>query len=747
MDQPGAFATLCDKGRAGCRCGAGHADGLKPSLSYVLRDALRGKARRPRGAARGGPALRDRELRRDAERSADLGEFEKLHALLEAWFPRVHAALERTVVNRGSLIFRWKGSTSEAPYAVTHLGVVPPGSADGWDRPPFRGDVAADASGEECVWGRGAIDDKNMVLAHLEAVEDLLEAGVSPRRDVDLLFGHDEEVGGLDGAKRVAAHLRTSRAWRASTSSSTRALRPWRLERRPMPSRPSVALAMFATLRGGFSWPLELVVSNLWLFGPVLAAVLASKPETASLVGGRRRRDHLRSGQKKNVLPDEAVAYVNHRLHPDDSLDDVLAHDRRVIADPYGGPPLGVEVEVAFYRSFHALVSGGVMGGVAFGVSASFGLFLKPITDAENLKRQVIGLAVGLNMLVQGFSSIGWGALTDTYGAAPVMACGAALEVASLVATSYSEDGWQFYLAVPVEGLATGALSFSVVLGAVGKLVAPERRSRSLGMASSTIAIGNVVVPPITYAAGVAVLSAAMRLVAGGCVVMFPLCLCFAAAARTLRRGRADYAAAAKAGDGSRTAAASAALSLGETVRTAAATRSYRLVFAGFFVCGFHVFFVRTHFPAYLSDRGLPEWVGAASLSLIGLGNVCGTFVAGMLAQRYEKRKPRILACIYAARSLVFAAIALNDRPSVAFALAISCVIGLLWLSTVGSFFGAWLGGKVFDAHGSYAPMWWLCVGAGLLAAADHLPIEATRIFDDAAPAAVAARAADDTAL
>ncbi|KAH8060569.1 monocarboxylate transporter [Aureococcus anophagefferens] len=400
-----------------------------------------------------------------------------------------------------------------------------------------------------------------------------------------------------------------------------------------------------------------------------------------------------------------------------------------------------------------ALVSGGVMGGVAFGVSASFGLFLKPITDAENLKRQVIGLAVGLNMLVQGFSSIGWGALTDTYGAAPVMACGAALEVASLVATSYSEDGWQFYLAVPVEGLATGALSFSVVLGAVGKLVAPERRSRSLGMASSTIAIGNVVVPPITYALLASrSWSAAMRLVAGGCVVMFPLCLCFAAAARTLRRGRADYAAAAKAGDEVANPLRPApGRSLGETVRTAAATRSYRLVFAGFFVCGFHVFFVRTHFPAYLSDRGLPEW-------------------------RYEKRKPRILACIYAARSLVFAAIALNDRPSVAFALAISCVIGLLWLSTVpvtnaivgdlagpryvstlfaiifanhqvGSFFGAWLGGKVFDAHGSYAPMWWLCVGAGLLAAADHLPIEATRIFDDAAPAAVAARAADDTAL
>ena len=492
MDRPGAFATLCDKGRAGCRCGAGHADGLKPSLSYVLRDALRGKAlfwlgvalcaasaaaapasplaalrgagprtlsigavaryaalalgavcvsrvalakgafspsrgaaaaaearaardggdaaakhrilaKAPAYAARLAAALRCETVsyeRDDAERSADLGEFEKLHALLEAWFPRVHAALERTVVNRGSLIFRWQGSTAEAPYAVyAHLDVVPPGSADGWDRPPFRGDVAADASGEECVWGRGAIDDKNMVLAHLEAVEDLLEAGVSPRRDVYLLFGHDEEVGGLDGAKRVAAHLRDvsgvarfdflldeglfvtegvvpshakpvamicvaekgfanvkltcrSPPGHASVPGPDGALGRLaravaRLERRPMPSRPSVALAMFATLRGGFSWPLELVVSNLWLFGPVLAAVLASKPETASLVRTTTAVTIFRSGQKKNVLPDEAVAYVNHRLHPDDSLDDVLAHDRRVIADPYDADhPWGVKVEV-----------------------------------------------------------------------------------------------------------------------------------------------------------------------------------------------------------------------------------------------------------------------------------------------------------------------------------------------------------------------------------------------------------------
>ena len=156
--------------------------------------------------------------------------------------------------------------------------------------------------------------------------------------------------------------------------------------------------------------------------------------------------------------------------------------------------------------------------------------------------------------------------------------------------------------------------------------------------------------------------------------------------------------------------------------------------------------------------------------------NVCGTLGSGLLAQRFPRRKPRILAAIYAARSALFALIALNPTPSVPFALAVSSLIGLLWLSTVpvtnaivtdlagpryvstlfaiifanhqvGSFFGAYLGGKIFDAYGSYEPMWWVCSVAGVLAALDHLPIDTARIIADDAAHAPGEKGHSSTAL
>ena len=405
----------------------------------------------------------------------------------------------------------------------------------------------------------------------------------------------------------------------------------------------------------------------------------------------------------------------------------------------------------------------GSMGGIAFGVSAAFGLYLKPITRAEDLKRQVIGLAVGLNFLLQGVTSIGWGALADTRGAVPVFLAGACLEVASLLATSYSVKAWHFYVSIPLEGLATGALSFSVVLGAVGKLVEPERRSRSLGLTASALSLGNCVIPPIAYyLLATRSWAVAMRLTALGCTVTVPLSLAFAAARRRARSA-ASAPAEAPAANPMHAPLEEEASELSATVRAAAGNASYRLLFFGFFVCGFHVFFVRTHLAAYWTDTGLPPWVGAASITLIGAGNVCGTFLSGAAASRWPKRKPRILSGIYSARSLMFACIAVNRNPTVAFALAISVVIGLLWLSTVpvtnalvvdiggprynstlfgiifanhqvGSFMGAWLGGKVYDAYGSYGPMWWACVGAGALAALDHLPVAGERMVVGGAP-------------
>ncbi|MCA1942254.1 MAG: M20/M25/M40 family metallo-hydrolase, partial [Yonghaparkia sp.] len=152
---------------------------------------------------------------------ADRDAFERFIAALPELYPRVHAALERerlgadpdaegTVAGHGyTLLYRWPGSdpagTSSPTVLMAHYDVVP-ATAEGWQHPPFAAELV-EHEGEPTVWGRGAIDDKGALAALLEAVERLLEAGFTPRHDVLLLFGHDEEVAGT-GARAVVAALR-----------------------------------------------------------------------------------------------------------------------------------------------------------------------------------------------------------------------------------------------------------------------------------------------------------------------------------------------------------------------------------------------------------------------------------------------------------------------------------------------------------------------------------------------------------
>ena len=339
-------------------------------------------ARRDELAARLGAALRCRTVSYDAddaENATDYAEFDKLAALLEASFPLVHRHLKRTVVNAHSLVYEWEGADRGAePYmAYAHLDVVPADAA-AWSVDPFGGVVR-----DGFVWGRGAIDDKQAVLGHLEAVESLLAEGFAPRRSVYLCFGHDEEIGGGEGAKRIAEHLArrgvtfefmldeglfvidgvvpgharpvamvcvgekgflTARltvecepghasAPPAEGAIGILARALSRLEKRPMPSHFDAARAMLSALGGGFRWPLQLLMANLWLFAPLLRLVFASKPKTATLVRTTTALTVLRAGNKANVLPACASAVVNHRIHPRDTVASTLAHDRRVIAD------------------------------------------------------------------------------------------------------------------------------------------------------------------------------------------------------------------------------------------------------------------------------------------------------------------------------------------------------------------------------------------------------------------------------
>src|SRR6185295_5760537 len=181
----------------------------------------------------------------------------------------------------------------------------------------------------------------------------------------------------------------------------------------------------------------------------------------------------------------------------------------------------------------------------------------------------------------------------------------------------------------------------------------------------------------------------------------------------------------------------------------------------GFFVCGFQVVFVGVHLPAYLADRGMPAHVAVTALALIGLFNIIGTYTTGWLGSRVPKRF--ILSAIYFGRSVVitlFIALPMTTFTVYAFSVA----LGLLWLSTVpptnsivaqvfgvrylamlsgftffshqiGSFLGAWLGGKLYDTTGSYDVVWYLAIALGIVAGLINLPIDEREIKRVPAPA------------
>ncbi len=184
-------------------------------------------------------------------------------------------------------------------------------------------------------------------------------------------------------------------------------------------------------------------------------------------------------------------------------------------------------------------------------------------------------------------------------------------------------------------------------------------------------------------------------------------------------------------------------------LREAFAYPSFRWLTAGYFVCGFQVVFIGVHMPSYLKDQGLTPEVATTSLALIGLFNVFGTYAVGVLGQRLAKRY--ILAAIYALRGVAITLFVLAPLTPWSVYL-FSAVIGLLWLSTVpptnaivaqifgvqymsmlggfvflshqlGSFAGVWLGGRLYDATGSYAVVWWLAVALSVLAMLANLPV------------------------
>jgi len=193
--------------------------------------------------------------------------------------------------------------------------------------------------------------------------------------------------------------------------------------------------------------------------------------------------------------------------------------------------------------------------------------------------------------------------------------------------------------------------------------------------------------------------------------------------------------------------------SMGQAIRAAGRDGGSWYLNGGFFVCGFHVVFIQTHLPAFIADAGLAPNFSAVSISVIAIGNIIGSILAGVLGERYRKRT--ILAGLYLGRAVVIAVFVLSPVSEVS-VIVFSFLIGLAWLSTVplttglvaqlfgirylatlfglvfvghqlGSFLGAWLGGYVYDATGSYDIVWWIAVVLGVVAAAFHWPLQVPR--------------------
>jgi MFS family permease len=383
------------------------------------------------------------------------------------------------------------------------------------------------------------------------------------------------------------------------------------------------------------------------------------------------------------------------------------------------------------------LGAGATLLAISLGIRHTFGLFLGPMTRDNGWTREVFAFAIALQNLVWGLAQPFAGRLADRLGAGKVVVAGSVLYVAGLVLMAGAHSGTALAVSAGLLiGVGLSGTTMPVVFGAVARAVPPERRSLAMGVAMAVGSLGQfAMLPAANHAIGALGWPTTLLVAALLGVAMAPL-------AAALAEGPV-------AGGGR-----AAPRRLREVLGEALAHRGFWLLSFGFFVCGFHVVFIATHLPAFLTDRGLAPGTGAVVLALVGLFNVAGSYLAGWLGGR--RSKPALLVGLYLARAVVIAAFVLVP-VSEGSAWAFGAAMGLLWLSTVpltngtvasvfgvgdfamlggivflfhqvGAFLGGWLGGRLYVATGSYDVVWWISIALALLAALLNVPVRETPV-------------------
>ncbi|MDX2204366.1 MAG: MFS transporter [Hyphomicrobiaceae bacterium] len=374
----------------------------------------------------------------------------------------------------------------------------------------------------------------------------------------------------------------------------------------------------------------------------------------------------------------------------------------------------------------------GLIVGISMGRAQSMGLYLPPVTLALGIGREPYALSMAVAQLLMGIGAPLSGGLIDKFGAGRVIVFCVLMTIAGLYFMYAATSPAHLIVSGALMGIGVSGTGVTSLVGTIGRLAPPDQRLSAIASIGMSAGIGGFVALPVMHFIMEAVgwkesLLWLMLITATLIPLAYPL------------GGRPQP----QAGGAVR------AQSFKEALAEAFTHPSFWLLTAGFFVCGFHVAFIMVHLPAFVADQGLPSWVGPYALSVVGIANILGTFLAGQSGRFVEKRQG--LSLIYVARAVLF--LGFIFVPPSATSVIVTCgLLGLFWLSTIpltsglvatffgtawmsmlfgfvflshqiGSFLGVWLAGRLYDITGSYTAMWWISVALGLVAALLNWPI------------------------
>jgi len=383
------------------------------------------------------------------------------------------------------------------------------------------------------------------------------------------------------------------------------------------------------------------------------------------------------------------------------------------------------------------LIGGCALVMITLGMNHGMGLYLIPITEHLEIGRELFGLSIAIQVLFAGIGAPIFGALADRYGPGKTTLLGTLILIVSRYWLANIDNTIDLFGSLFLWGFGAGGF-LGIALGAVARTATGRNRSLYVGIVMSAGSFGQFIIVPI-----INLLiqrfgwmdSLYYMIYLTIALVLFCYFLSFSSGSQVNSDNKGQ--------------------TVGEAVKEALSNKNFNLLILGFFVCGFHVIFVSTHLPAFLEDNLLPAWVAGWALALIGLFNILGTLMYGYLGDSYSKKN--LLTGLYSLRSVLFLVFFLSPKTEFT-VLIFASLLGILWLSTVpltsgiitdvfgpkytsmlfgmalfthniGSFFGSWLGGRIFDAYGSYDLMWIICVFVGFASAAVHFPINGSAIL------------------